>query len=369
MSNKTEKTSKKQGLEMKYKVGDLVVPADGSSYVGEITYISQEEDTVRHKCLKTGTEYEKSYYGFPVRYMSIVEMLEWSKKLSKENTDLHTKLILATEQGQAQDRALNGLQMMTEFATADLTRMETARGERDEARHWLGELLAVIHGDGGHHTEAVGVSQSVSDAHAVWAALVAERDTSRTETNKARTAVVTRVEGTDFDFRWRQDETPVDALIRQRNEAWAELARLTRAGAAINWDPHREDEARWVAVMKQRHARGQEHVCGLADVLRTLEERDELRHKLAGEAAHIKSLEGLLVDAVRERDELKTRLAHAEADAEQAIHNKALNERRKIAAWLRALLAHLTLDSRTTMQALDALRTAANAIEQGEHER
>jgi hypothetical protein len=278
MSNKTEgKMTEKRGLEMKYKVGDLVVPADGSSYVGEITYISQEEDTVRHKCLKTGTEYEKSYYGFPVRYMSIVEMLEWSKKLSKENTDLHTKLILATEQGQAQDRALNGLQMMTEFATADLTRMETARGERDEARHWLGELLAVIHGDGGHHTEAVGVSQSVSDAHAVWAALVAERDTSRTETNKARTAVVTRVEGTDFDFRWRQDETPVDALIRQRNEAWAELARLTRAGAAINWDPHREDEARWVAVMKQRHARGQEHVCGLADVLRTLEERDEAR--------------------------------------------------------------------------------------------
>lgn len=42
-------------------------------------------------------------------------------------------------------------------------------------------------------------------------------------------------------------------------------------------------------------------------------ERDELRHKLAGEAAHIKSLEGLLVDAVRERDELKIRLAHVEA--------------------------------------------------------
>ena len=37
--------------------------------------------------------------------------------------------------------------------------------------------------------------------------------------------------------------------------------------------------------------------------LKVAEERDELRHKLAGEAAHIKSLEGLLVDAVRERDE------------------------------------------------------------------
>jgi hypothetical protein len=79
---------------VKYEVGDLIVPADGSSYVGRITYISEDEDTVRHKCLKTGTEYEKSYYGFPVRYMSIVEMLEWSRKLSKENA-LHTKLILA----------------------------------------------------------------------------------------------------------------------------------------------------------------------------------------------------------------------------------------------------------------------------------
>jgi len=142
MSNKTEKTSKKQGLEMKYKVGDLVVPADGSSYVGEITYISQEEDTVRHKCLRTGTEYEKSYYGFPVRYMSIVEMLESRRKLSKENTDMHTE------------------------------------------RYVLGEILAVIHGDGGHHTEAVGIPQSVADAHAVWAALVAERDKAVAEASR-----------------------------------------------------------------------------------------------------------------------------------------------------------------------------------------
>lgn len=161
---------------------------------------------------------------------------------------------------------------------------------------------------------------------------------------------------------------------------------------------------------------------------KVMEERDELRHKLAGEAAHIKSLEGLLVDAVRERDllknhyspeaaaklraelasaraevemlrerlevertpngagkwnaervlrekaererdELKTRLAHAEADAEQAVHNEAFNERMKIAEWLRARIAHLSLDSRTTMQALDSLRTVADEIERGEHER
>jgi hypothetical protein len=47
-----------------------------------------------------------------------------------------------------------------------------------------------------------------------------------------------------------------------------------------------------------------------------LRERDELSHKLAGEAAHIKSLEGLLVDALRERDE-------ARGDAER-IRQKAI---------------------------------------------
>lgn len=36
---------------------------------------------------------------------------------------------------------------------------------------------------------------------------------------------------------------------------------------------------------------------------------DKYESKLAGEAAHIKSLEGLLVDAIRERDELRARLA------------------------------------------------------------
>lgn len=44
-----------------------------------------------------------------------------------------------------------------------------------------------------------------------------------------------------------------------------------------------------------------------------VEECDELRHKLAGEAAHIKSLEDLLVDAVRERDALRAEVEAARA--------------------------------------------------------
>ena len=42
-------------------------------------------------------------------------------------------------------------------------------------------------------------------------------------------------------------------------------------------DYRREDEARWIAKMRLRHSLGDEYVCGLADVLRALDERDELR--------------------------------------------------------------------------------------------
>jgi len=53
--------------------------------------------------------------------------------------------------------------------------------------------------------------------------------------------------------------------------------------------------------------------------MKVVEERDELRHKLAGEAAHIKSLEGLLVDAVRERDEALAQVARREREHEALL--------------------------------------------------
>ena len=36
----------------------------------------------------------------------------------------------------------------------------------------LGDLLAIIHRDGGHYTATVGEKQSVADAHLVWADLM-----------------------------------------------------------------------------------------------------------------------------------------------------------------------------------------------------
>jgi hypothetical protein len=71
------------------------------------------------------------------------------------------------------------------------------------------------------------------------------------------------------------------------------------------------------------------------------------------------------LDAERERDELKTRLAHAEADAEQAVHNEAFNERMKIVAWMRNRVVHKT---NASMQTLDELVSICDAIHRGEHE-
>ena len=239
----------------KYKVGDIIVPADGSSYIGQITYMSEEDDTVRHKCLTTGKEYEKSYYGFPVRYCSVKEMLEWNRKFSKENIELHQEVIKLTLRAETAEatlkrvqgelhEALNGREREYHRAEEAIERELAAKQaqentkaadihscgptcsrqacvltrKRDEARHWLGELLAIIHRDGGHHTEAVGISQSVADAHAVWAALMAERDAAQ-ERDRLAKMITSRIQA-------------------ERDAARAEVARLNAQLESITAENH-----------------------------------------------------------------------------------------------------------------------------------
>jgi len=48
-------------------------------------------------------------------------------------------------------------------------RLAEVEKERDECKKWLGELLAVIHRDGGHYLDENGPEFSVRDAHKVWA--------------------------------------------------------------------------------------------------------------------------------------------------------------------------------------------------------
>lgn len=53
--------------EYPFTVGDVVVPADGSQYRGEV--IAVDEEFVRHRCLATGRVYEKTRLGFYSRYV------------------------------------------------------------------------------------------------------------------------------------------------------------------------------------------------------------------------------------------------------------------------------------------------------------
>lgn len=135
------------------------------------------------------------------------------------------------------------------------------------------------------------------------------------------------------------------AVVRQqvgRDDAEAEAWRLSALGAREEYDQLRR-------------------------------ERDDLKAKLDAELPaawreDLASLNECLDRVGRERDELKSRLAHAEADAEQAVHNEAFMERQRIVAHIRAVHAHVSLDSRVSMRERGVMLDLINAIERGEHE-
>lgn len=67
-------------------------------------------------------------------------------------------------------------------------RVEVASKHSREVLQSAGDLLATIHRDGGHHTDSVGLVQSVKDAHTVWSVLItqAESDALKAELAEAQ---------------------------------------------------------------------------------------------------------------------------------------------------------------------------------------
>lgn len=106
----------------------------------------------------------------------------------------------------------------------------------------------------------------------------------------------------------------VRAMVRERDEARAEaqawqseeLSRRTERDAARAEVSRRDREHDALVETAQK---------ALAIVAA---ERDELRHKLAGEASHIRSLEDLLVEATRERDDAQAEVERLRAALAQA---------------------------------------------------
>lgn len=109
--------------------------------------------------------------------------------------------------------------------TADALMLQSRilRRDRDEARRALGEILAVIHRDGGHHTGEHGITQSVADAHATWAAMVQERDGARDDAERIRRKAIAAQSERDhalvefmlLQTRFREVERERDALAQE----------------------------------------------------------------------------------------------------------------------------------------------------------
>jgi hypothetical protein len=92
---------------------------------------------------------------------------------------------------------------------------EVIERQRDEARRDLGEILAIIHRDGGHYTGEHGISKSVADAHATWAAVMAERDALLVRVDCLRGAIRKLLLSRDASWAGGHDwQEAVDGAIR-----------------------------------------------------------------------------------------------------------------------------------------------------------
>jgi hypothetical protein len=130
------------------------------------------------------------------------------------------------------------------------TRNELKRvtAERDALNNHLGNLLAVIHRDGGHYQGDNGTDQAVSDGMQIVSSLIAERDALSLECDRWQYAhdkvkeMVTleelknkQLKADIYDTkRERDDLMAANVLISQQNERLR--AALEQYAAPGNWD-------------------------------------------------------------------------------------------------------------------------------------
>lgn len=71
-----------------------------------------------------------------------------------------------------------------QFPLYSATALERVVRDRDEARRQLGELLAIVHRDGGHYQSLHGDEKAVADAHLVWGELISQAESNMTGVTK-----------------------------------------------------------------------------------------------------------------------------------------------------------------------------------------
>lgn len=230
--------------------------------------------------------------------------------------------------------------------------------------------------------ELTSTKAAVIDAALIHAKLVQERDELQAKLDAELPAM------------WREDIASLNECLervgRERDGLREEVARLNtlllsatgenqkraerEARALEDWRELRAENDRLKAsrlpdveyarldVMWQQMVRERDEALAKASIY----ERDwyEAKGEFGTAAAKLRETVRTLTG---ERDELKARLDHAEADAEQAIHNEAFVERQRIVAWIRGQHARGSHDCSLSLMALDALRVVADEIERGEH--
>lgn len=105
---------------------------------------------------------------------------------------------LATRLGQAEGR-LDASELVG-IVEGWKARAEKAEDERDANAKWLGELLAVIHRDGGHYQSQHGDEKAVDESHRIWARLITERDEALAQVAAAYEAAARRTESEDVEY-------------------------------------------------------------------------------------------------------------------------------------------------------------------------
>jgi hypothetical protein len=81
-------------------------------------------------------------------------------------------------------RAADKVPKMVRALNDNITAMVEDIRQLESLRRQFRDLLALIHCDGGHHTEAVGIEQSVEDAEEVWDKRQGEIDGLKQERDK-----------------------------------------------------------------------------------------------------------------------------------------------------------------------------------------
>jgi hypothetical protein len=129
-------------------------------------------------------------------------------------------------------------QKAEERAKAHETHIFKLEGRLDEAERMLGNLLAIVHRDGGHHTERVGLAQSASDAHQAWADLITRAERAESELLYAESVIrilEARLEG-NTDPLWERVKKLEEALTGLLNR----YVEMVNSGDCGHWNPEEE---------------------------------------------------------------------------------------------------------------------------------